>query len=83
MSNARRELDAAPTSDPSRREIVGKGLKIAFVTPLISTFFASQAYAASYSCYPQGHTCKPPGQGTEDCCPGLQCTQVGQGGTCN
>ena len=67
---------------PSRRDVMRRGVKLAFVAPALSTFFASEAYAANYSCYPFDHACQPPGQGAEDCCPGLQCTQVGEDGRC-
>jgi len=53
----------------SRRAVIREGAKLAFVAPLLSTFLASQAYAAHYqfSCYPTGHVC--PG-GNEACCNG-------------
>jgi hypothetical protein len=44
-------------------------VKLAFVAPALSTFFAKDAYAASYSCYPAGHICGGPGQ--EECCTGV------------
>jgi len=74
-SNARRS--DAPDRGPgiSRREIVRRGLKLAFVAPVISTFFAKDAYAAQYSCYPVGHACG--GAGQEPCC-GTACS----GGVC-
>jgi len=53
----------------SRRDIVRNGVKLAFVAPVLSTFFAKDAYAASYSCYPAGHLCGGPGQ--ENCCTGV------------
>jgi len=69
--------------NPTRRGLVREGLKLAFVAPVLSTFFAREAYAANYSCYPVGHTCVPPGQDApEHCCPGLSCIQVGLGGSC-
>ncbi len=49
----------------TRREIVRTGVKIAFAAPVLSTFFAADAYAARYSCYPIGHAC---GAATEPCC---------------
>jgi len=67
---------------PTRRDIVRRGVKLAFVAPVLSTFFAADAYAANYSCYPVGHACEPPGQGAEDCCPGLSCVQIGLDGFC-
>lgn len=63
----------APRAERSRRDIVRSGIKLAFVAPVLSTFFAADAYAG-YSCYPAGHTCLPPGQGWEECCPGLNCS---------
>jgi len=69
--------------DPARRLAIRQGLKLAFVAPVISTFYAREAYAASYSCYPAGHWCEPPGQNPpEPCCPGLSCVQVGLSGHC-
>ena len=59
---------------PGRRAVLRKGAKLAFVAPAVSTFFASQAYAANYSCYPAGHVCP----GDESCCAGLACVE----GTC-
>lgn len=78
----RRSASELSRQAPSRREVVGRGVKLAFVAPVLSTFFASQAYAANYSCYPVGHACEPPGQGAEDCCQGLSCVQVGLEGFC-
>ena len=49
------------------------GAKLAFVSPIISTFYASQAYAANYSCYGVGHLCDT-SVDPEPCCPGLSCT---------
>ncbi len=57
-----------------RREVLRAGAKLLWVAPVLSTFFASQVYAANYSCYPAGHAC--PGQ--ESCCTGLDCNS----GTC-
>lgn len=57
------------TSLPTRRELVRHGARLAFVAPAVSTFFASQAYAANYSCYAAGHACP----GDEACCAGLTC----------
>ncbi len=59
----------------SRRAVVREGMKLAFVAPVLTTFFASDAKAAgsNHSCYPVGHECA----GThiaEGCCPGLNCT---------
>ena len=55
---------------PSRRDVVGRGVKLAFVAPLLSTFFAADAYAANYSCYLNGHVCTPI-LGAEPCCSGM------------
>lgn len=61
--------------EPTRREVVRKGAKLAFAAPIISTFYASQAYAANYSCYALGHSCVIPNvDNWEPCCPGLNCT---------
>lgn len=61
----------SPDAHPTRRAVIQRGVKLAFVAPLLSTFFAKNAYAASYSCYPAGHACGLPGQ--EPCC-GTPCT---------
>lgn len=68
--------DAQPTSalDPrqpsghTRRDVVRQGVKLAFVAPVITTFFARDAMAAgsNHSCYPTGHACP----GAEPCCNG-------------
>lgn len=55
---------AAPTREHTRRTVVLKGMKLAFVAPVVSTFLASDAYANNYSCYPAGHACP----GAEVCC---------------
>lgn len=65
------ELDAsveAPDAGDalSRRQVVRSGMKLAFTAPVISTFFASDAYAVNYSCYATGHACP----GNEPCCSG-------------
>lgn len=65
------DLDAGaqtgPATDaPSRRQVVRTGMKLAFAAPIISTFFASDAYAVNYSCYATGHACP----GNEPCCSG-------------
>jgi hypothetical protein len=52
----------------SRREVVRRGVKIAFVAPVISTFLATDAYAANYSCYPAGQDCSV--SSDEPCCNG-------------
>ena len=69
-------LGAEPAQSPtqrqsgghSRRDVVRTGVKLAFVAPVLSTFFAKDAYAAEYSCYAAGRACGGPGQ--EDCCDG-------------
>ncbi len=48
----------------NRRAVVRQGVKLAFVAPIISTFFARDAYAATYSCSPIGNDCLADG----DCC---------------
>ena len=53
----------------SRRDLVRHGVKLAFVAPVLSTFFARDVYAANYSCYPTGHACTA-GPDPEDCCNG-------------
>lgn len=59
--------DAAEIGDElSRRQVVRSGLRLAFTAPVISTFFASDAYAVNYSCYATGHACP----GNEPCCSG-------------
>jgi len=63
----------------TRRDVVRKGAKLVFLAPVISTFFAHEAYAANYSCYPQGHVCHNTGD-FEPCCNGLTCN--GNPGTC-
>jgi len=65
---ARAELMPALGTDRSRRDVVRAGVKLAFVAPVLSTFFARDAYAASYSCYPPLHACG--GAGQEPCCSG-------------
>jgi hypothetical protein len=83
----RRNDDGATseTAGPSdrgatRREVVRRGVRLAFVAPVISTFFARDAYAASYSCYPQGHVCRNDASDPEPCCDTLTCN--GNPGTC-
>ena len=72
---------AGPTGDDrgtplhSRRDVIRRGSKLAFTAPIISTFYASQAYAANYSCYAEGHSCG----GAEPCCGDLSCN----GGECS
>lgn len=64
---------------PTRRDVVRGGAKLVFVAPVISTFFAHEAYAANYSCYPQNHVCHTTGD-FEPCCGGLSCN--GNPGIC-
>ena len=56
----------------SRRAVVRRGVRLAFMAPVISTFYASQAYATNYSCYVAGHKCNP-APDWEPCCNGLSC----------
>ena len=46
---------------PTRRAVVRGGLRLTFAAPILSTFFAAQAYAGNYSCYADGHQCNDPG----------------------
>ncbi len=62
-----------------RREVLKKGIKLAFVAPVISTFFAQDAMAYVHSCYPTGHDCSPSSHNAEPCCNGLICTPQGAG----
>ncbi len=65
----------------TRRDMVWRGAKVVFVAPVISTFFASQAYAANYSCYPEGHTCDAVSETKrQQCCGDLTCS--GDPGVC-
>jgi len=57
-----------PPRHHTRRDVVRHGVKLAFVAPVLSTFFARDAYAASYSCYPMGQVCT--GTPAEPCCNG-------------
>lgn len=61
------ETDGSPAL-PTRRDVVRCGVKLTFVAPMVSTFFARDAYAAGskFSCYPAGHVCP----GAEPCCSG-------------
>lgn len=69
------ETERPDKSMRSRREVLRHGGKLAFAAPILSTFYASQAYAANYSCYAEGHTCA----GAEPCCEDLSCN----GGFCS
>lgn len=77
----RSNAKTGPTGDErgkplhSRRDVIRRGSKLAFTAPIISTFYASQAYAANYSCYAEGHAC----EGAEPCCGDLSCN----GGVCS
>ncbi len=75
----------------SRRDVVRRGVRLAFVAPVVSTFFASRAYATNYSCYPLTHTCDfESEQKRQACCGTLVCKQTnndavddpGESGTC-
>ena len=67
--------DERSTPLHSRREVIRRGSNLAFTAPIISTFYASQAYAGNYSCYGDGHPCITPTEDNlEPCCPGLNCT---------
>jgi hypothetical protein len=66
----------ADAVDPARRSLLKRGIRAAFVLPVVTTFSAKQALAAgsNLSCYPEAHACP----GLEACCDGLVCT----GGQC-
>ncbi|MBI4718593.1 MAG: hypothetical protein HY763_12360 [Planctomycetes bacterium] len=57
----------------TRREVVRQGVKLVFVAPVVSSFFARDAVAAgsNHSCYPAGNVCG--GATLEPCCDGLTC----------
>ena len=59
----------------TRRDVLERGAKLAWVAPVVATFHASEAYATNYSCYAEGHACA----GAEPCCEGLSCN----GGVCS
>ena len=63
------------TEGITRRDIIREGLKVAFVAPVVTTFFARDALAAgsNHSCYPALHECDKNGIGAEPCCDGLSC----------
>lgn len=49
----------------TRRDLIRGGVKLAFVVPVISTFFASDAVAGTQvTCRSPGHTCTV----DSDCC---------------
>ena len=74
----------------SRRDMVRHGVKLAFVAPVMSTFFAGRAYAANYSCYPLDHGCDFDSETKRQaCCDALVCKTAGgnpvgpgESGTC-
>ncbi|MCH9035203.1 MAG: hypothetical protein IID42_11995 [Planctomycetes bacterium] len=68
---------AAEKCLPDRRAVVRGGLRLAFAAPILSTFFAAQAYAGNYSCYVNGHQCNNPGPDPEPCCATLTCKADG------
>ena len=80
LCGANQDPDRPVDSRRTRREVVRQGIKLAFVAPVISTFFARDAYADNYSCYTQGHVCNNDSSDPEDCCAGLTCN--GLPGTC-
>lgn len=72
-------------TETTRRNVLERGVKLAWIAPMVSTFYASEAYAANYSCYAEGHAC----EGAEPCCEGLSCNDgvcsefcVEEGGLC-
>ena len=72
---------SGPGDGPTRRTVVRRGVKLAFTAPVLSTFFASQAYAANYSCYAQSHECVDGGPNAEPCCDTLTCQADAGSGT--
>ena len=69
------------TSLRTRRDVVRNGVKLASAAPVLSTFFAEEAYATNYSCYPAGHACNAASEGKRQaCCEGLTCS--GDPGIC-
>lgn len=68
--------DSAGDGAPTRRDVVRNGVKLVFLAPVVSTFFAHEAYASNYSCYPQGHACSLV-LNREPCCGGLTCRVAG------
>lgn len=59
---------SAKGTDRDRRDLMRRGVKLAFVAPLVLTFSARDAMAAgsNHSCYPAGQPCP----GEEECCNG-------------
>ena len=73
--------DVTPSgSSLSRRDVIRRGSKLAFVVPVLMTFSAKDALAAgsNHSCYPAGHACP----GAEPCCNGLACNNGVCGDPC-
>ncbi len=77
----------------SRRAVVRHGVKLAFIAPVLTTFFASEAraFGASFhSCYPEDHACDfYSEQKRQSCCGTLVCktgggdpVAEGESGTC-
>lgn len=62
----------------SRRSLMCGGVKLAFAAPVLSTFFAAQAYATNYSCYAESVD-KDCSSSEEPCCPDLSCQDIGGG----
>lgn len=63
-------VEAEKASEPpTRRDMVRKGTKLAFIAPFFTTFLATQAQAktTNHSCYPANHACL----GAEPCCSGI------------
>jgi hypothetical protein len=64
------QADAAlptPQAVHTRRDLVGHGVKLAFVAPVISTLLAKDAYAGTAYCSPLGAPCTQ----DSDCCSGI------------
>ena len=64
--------DSGKSAGATRRELMRRGVKLAFIAPVVTTFFAQEAYAAgsNHSCYPTGHACDVGGE-KEECCSGV------------
>lgn len=80
LDGAKTDADNPENSGRTRREVVRQGIRLAFIAPVISTFFARDAYADNYSCYQQGQVCNNDNSDPEPCCAGLTCN--GLPGTC-
>jgi len=64
---------ARAAAQHTRREVVRGGLRLAFVVPVLSTFYVADARGAAsgnQSCYPAGHACNDGGPNAEPCCNG-------------